>query len=218
MSKCRTTWHAQESGLGMFMYVHGDHLWVWMGAGEHSWGLRHGKEAKWVADNRCQSCVHARTVRRQSKTRFGEEGQGWLVESRVRTGDMLWAQKPPAKTDKKRRKQKNNQNGKERNRQQAQTYLQKHNNTTHNLTQEKRKNKWKQRRQNTQCQINITPGHRNEKGKINAPKNAQKQQKHTAKNKARKQATKTTTLFVLSKTLQAPEKRREKCKQQQKTF
>ena len=57
-----------------------------------------------------------------------------------------------------------------------------------------------------------------EQGKHNAPRNAQKQQKNTTKNKARKQATKTTTLFVFSKMLQAAKKRRENCKHQQKMF
>ena len=72
----------------MLKYAHGGHSWVCMDAGEHNQGLGHGKEAKRVADDRCQSFVHARTAKRQTKTRFGEEGQGRLVESRVRTGDI----------------------------------------------------------------------------------------------------------------------------------
>ena len=98
----------------MSMYVNGVHSWVWIDVGEHNWGLGHGKEAKQAADDRYWLCVYAQTAKRQPKTRFGEEGQGRLVESRVHTGDMLLGQKPPTKADKKRRKQKSKQNGKER--------------------------------------------------------------------------------------------------------
>ena len=98
----------------MSMYVHGVHSWVWMAVGGHNWGLAHGKEAKRAADDRYQSCVHARTVKRQSKTRTDEEGQGRLVESRVHTGDILLGRKTPTKAEKNIRKQKSKQNGKER--------------------------------------------------------------------------------------------------------
>ena len=62
--------------------------------------MAHGKEAKRAADDRDQSCVHARTVKRQSKTRTDEEGQGRLVESRVHTGDILLGRKTPTKAEK----------------------------------------------------------------------------------------------------------------------
>jgi len=89
MSKCGATCHAQESGFGMTIHAHGGHAWVRMDAGVHNCGLGHGKQAKQAADGCCQSCVHARTAKRQSKTRFGEEWQGRLVEAQARTGDTL---------------------------------------------------------------------------------------------------------------------------------
>ena len=73
----------------MFTYAHGGHSWVCMDAGEHNRGLGHGKEAKRVADDRCQSFVHARAAKRQMKTRFGEEGQRWSAESNPDTQDMF---------------------------------------------------------------------------------------------------------------------------------
>ena len=60
----------------MFKYAHGGHIWVCMDAVKHNRGLEHGKEAKRVAQDRCKSFVHSQTAKRQTKTRFGEEGQG----------------------------------------------------------------------------------------------------------------------------------------------
>ena len=65
------------------------HPWMRMGAGDYKSGLGHGNEVKRAANDRGHSCVHARTAKTQPKTRFGEEGQGRLIESRVRTGDMF---------------------------------------------------------------------------------------------------------------------------------
>ena len=57
---------------------------------------------------------------------------------------------------------------------------------------------------------------RQKKDKGERAKNAQKRQCNTAKNKARKKATKTVALFVLAKTLQAGKKRKENSERQGK--
>ena len=73
----------------MSIHPHGGHSWMQMGLGDYKWGLVCENEARSAADGHCESWVHARIGTKDKKKRFGEEGQGRLVESRVRTGDML---------------------------------------------------------------------------------------------------------------------------------
>ena len=60
-----------------------------MNVADYKWGLGHEKEARSPTDGRCGSCVQARTAKDNHKTRFSDEGQGRLFESRVHTGDIL---------------------------------------------------------------------------------------------------------------------------------
>ena len=108
------TWQACSWGSGVSIHAHGEHPWMRMGTGYYCAGLGHEKEPRSATGGRCGSWVHARTAKDNHKTRLGDEGQGRLVESRVRTGDMLWGEKPPTKADKNMRKQTSKQNGKER--------------------------------------------------------------------------------------------------------
>ena len=124
--------------------------------------------------------------------------------------------KAPHKNGHKEAQEKKHTERQRENRQQAQTYLQKHNNSKHNLAQEKRENKRKQCRQNSQCRIYITTSQRHEKVKETAPQNAQKQQKNTTETKARNKAAKTASLFLLVKMLQARKKQKNNAKRQKK--
>jgi len=69
------------------IYAHGGHSWMRMGVGYYKWGLGHGNEARQATDGHFRSWEHARTTKKQSrsnqKSRFGEEGQGRLEQSRV---------------------------------------------------------------------------------------------------------------------------------------
>ena len=80
------------------------------------------------------------------------------------------------------------------------------------FTSEKKKNKWKQRRKNSQHQSNviISPGH--EKEKEHSHQNRHKQRKNTAETRERKHVTKTATLFGIAKPMQTLKKRRKNCK------
>ena len=49
------------------MCVHGEYVWDYIGVVGHNCELGHGKEAKRAAGDCCQSYVHARTVKRQTK-------------------------------------------------------------------------------------------------------------------------------------------------------
>lgn len=99
--KIRNNMTCAGEWLRMSMYVHGGHSWVRMDAGEHNWGLRHGKEAKLTADDRCQSCVqrphHQKTIKTQDLVRRPKGGQrsyGFSV-------DMVIGLKRPIKQDKR---------------------------------------------------------------------------------------------------------------------
>ena len=57
------------------MCVHGEYVWDHIGVVGHNCELGHGKEAKRAAGDCCQSYVHARTVKRQTKTKIWRGGE-----------------------------------------------------------------------------------------------------------------------------------------------
>ena len=73
----------------MSIHAHGGLPWMRIGTGDYCGGSGHENETKSATDARCGSWVHARTAKDNHKTRFSDEGQGRLFESRVHTGDIL---------------------------------------------------------------------------------------------------------------------------------
>ena len=82
----------------MTMRVYGGHVWDHIDVGGHNCELGHRKEAKRARGGRCQSCKHARTVKRQTiKQDLARRRKVGLPTRGCRPGEMLRGNKPTRK-------------------------------------------------------------------------------------------------------------------------
>ena len=103
-------------------------------------------------------------------------------------------------------------------RQQAQTYLRKHEIQYIIYVKKNPNNKQKQCKQNSQHRINTFSSQEQQTRKRRKTKNAQKQQKNTAKTKARKYCSENSSTVCASKTATGVKKIREHTKRQKQMF
>ena len=199
-------------------YTHDGHSWMRMGLGHYGWGLGHGKEARSVTDDHCGSWVHARTAKRQPTNKIWWGGAREVSQvTRAHRGHVMRGKIPPQKRQKEAQAQKWTERQREY-RQQAQTYLRKHEIQCIIYVKKNPNNKQKQCKQNSQHRINTFSSQEQQTRKRRKTKNAQKQQKNTAKTKARKYCSENSSTVCASKTATGVKKIREHTKRQKQMF